>query len=103
MKTKLTSKAAAIAAFISLIQVAQAETTTHSFTPLEDLPPEQRQKIAEKINELSNEMQIDWEQFAIGVNEEGKIVFILKKDANLSPTINPSCFGVSKSEKSSCE
>lgn len=106
MKTKLSAKTAAIAAFISLIQVAHAETSTHSFTPLEDLPPEMRQQIVEKLNELSKNMQIDWEQVAVGVNENGELTLILKKDANLRPMGSPSSFGMSATrlpEKKDCE
>ena len=106
MKKKLSAKTAAVAAFISLIQVAQAETSTHSFTPLEDLPPEARQQIVEQLNELAKHMQIDWEQIAVGINENGELTLILKKDANLRPTGSPSSFGMSATEspkKKDCE
>ena len=106
MNTKLSNNAAAIAAFLSLIQGARAETVTHTFTPLEDLPPEMRQKVVEKLDELSISIQIDWEKVAVGVNENGEFTLILKKDAGLLPTGNPSCFGRLATEapkKKDCE
>jgi len=102
MKTKLTARTAAIAAFIGLIQVAHAQTTGHAFTPIEDLLPEQRQQIIEKLNELTRNMKIDWDHIAVGINENGEITLLSKSEAGLQTKGSPSSFGSMK-EKEGCE
>jgi len=96
MKTKLTSRAAAIAAFVSLIQVAHAKAVDKGFTPLEYLPPEQRQQIVEKLNELTQIMEVDWDRIAVGINKNGEIILVPKTEANLGNEGTPSCFARAK-------
>lgn len=92
MKNKLNAKSAAIAAFIGLVQVAHADPNTHSFTPLENLPPEVRQQIVEKLNELTKNIKIDWEHIVVGINENGELTLKSKDEACLPLLSAPSSF-----------
>ena len=74
MKAK-NAKSAAIIALMSLIQMPNAFAESVSFTPLENLPPEQRQEITEKLTELSKGIDINWDEVTVGVNEHGQITF----------------------------
>jgi hypothetical protein len=94
MNSNLTAKRAAIAAFVSLIQVAHAETKRPSFTPLEDLPPEARQQVIEKINNLSGVQEIDWEEVVAGIDEHGNLSIVPRSEAGLRDTGTPSCLGI---------
>ena len=98
MKKNNAGKSAAIIALMSLLQVATANAEGQSFIPLENLPPDQRQQISQKINELSKELNIDWDEIIIGVNENGQISFRNKNDVNMQVTGSFSCLSGAKTE-----
>lgn len=87
-----TSKTAAALALIGLLKVSSAGAIVENFTPIEKLPPEQRRLICEQLKTLVKDLHIDWDEIAVGVDEDGKITLVSKVSAGLKPTINPSCF-----------
>jgi hypothetical protein len=103
MNSNLTAKRAAIAAIVSLIQVAHAETNRPTFTPLEDLPPEVRQQVIERINELAEYENIDWENVTAGIDENGNVSLVPRSDVVLQAIGNPSSIGDSIKEKEGVE
>ena len=69
MKTNNTAKSAALLALMGLIQVSTAHADGHSFIPLENLPPEQRQVLSEQLNALTRDINVNWDEIAVGVDE----------------------------------
>ena len=91
MKAK-NAKSAAVIALMSLLHGTSAFAEGHTFTPLENLPPEQRQEITEKLNKVASEVDnIDWDELVVGVNEHGKITFRNKSEAEMQVMGSFSC------------
>ena len=93
---KPTTKAAMLLALTGLINVGTAHADGHKFTPIEKLPPEQRQVLIELVNELTKAINIDWDEIVIGVDESGRPTLMPKSKAGLSELSAPSSFGMSK-------
>jgi len=94
MKTNI----AALAALVSMIQIPHAYADGSSFTPLENLPPEQRQQISEKLNDLAKNMEIDWDNIVVGIGESGRITFRNKEDVRLQAAGGFSCLAAKTEE-----
>ena len=98
-----TSKTAAALALIGLLKVSVAGAEIQNFTPMEKLPPEQRRTICEQLNILTKDIHIDWDEIAVGVDEEGRLTLVSKHSAGLKPTINPSCFFADINDNEDCQ
>lgn len=99
MKTNNTAKSAALLALMGLIQVSTAHAEGHSFIPLENLPPEQRQVLTEQLNNLTRDMNVDWDEIAVGVDENGKLTLKPKSECGMRQLSSPSSFaGAAKVE-----
>ena len=96
---KPTTKAAMLLALASLINMGVAHADGHTFTPIEKLPPEQRQMLIELANELTKTLNIDWDEIVIGVDENGKPTLMTKSKAGLSEMSSPSSFGMSNDKE----
>jgi hypothetical protein len=92
MKNGNTKMSAALVALMGLIKVSTAQADGHSFTPIENLPPEQRQVITEQLNELTKNINVDWEHIVVGVDENGKITIAPKEAVPQAHISSPSSF-----------
>jgi len=99
VKNNKTTRSAALFAMIGVFQVSTAHADGQSFTPIENLPPEQRQQITEEVANITKNIIIDWDEIAVGLDENEKIIFIPKSEAGLKHLANPSCFGSIMNEK----
>ena len=93
MKGNIFATTAVLAMLIGLSQVAMAECGTHSFTPVDELPPEARQQVNAKLAELLKNMQVDWDNIVAGVNENGEITLRAKSETTMKPMSSYSCYG----------
>ena len=84
MKNGNTTKSAALLALMGLMKVSTAHADGHSFTPIENLPPEQRQAVAEQVDELTKNINVDWDNVVVGVDETGKPMMLPKSDFDLA-------------------
>lgn len=98
MKTKLTVSAT-IVSLMGVSGVALAETGTQ-FTPVEKLMPDQRQLVFERLSQMTNGAELDWDRIIVGVNEEGQIVIFQKDEIKSKSIGTPSSFGRSAIEPS---
>jgi hypothetical protein len=89
MKTKMTVKSAVAVTLLGLSHAALADTGSN-FTPVENLMPEQRQEVFEKLSQMTGGADLNWDQVAVGVNENGDVVVVDKKAANLQVAPQPS-------------
>ncbi len=103
MTSKNASKTAATLALMGLLKVSMANAEVRNFTPIEKLPPEQRQLIVQRIDILTKDLHIEWDEIAVGVDENGKITLVSKIAAGLKPTINPSSLGTESNTDESCK
>ena len=99
MKNQKTAKLAALLSLMGLIQVSTAQADDPSFTPIENLPPEQRLEISKTLNDIAKEFSIDWDEIIIGVNDSGQITFINKKELILQATGGFSCLSAVRAEE----
>ena len=93
MKNGSTTKSAALLALMGLIKVSTAQADGHTFTPIENLPPEQRQVISEKLDEITKNINVDWDNIVVGVDENGELTMAPKSQINLGGVSSPSSFG----------
>lgn len=103
MTNKNASKTAATLALMGLLKVSLANAEVRNFTPIEKLPPDQRQLIAHQIDILTKDLHIDWDEIAVGIDENGKVTLVSKIAAGLKPTINPSCYSKDSNTDESCK
>ena len=103
MKITRTKSAATLAAFLSLAPMANALAAGQIFTAYEDLLPEQRREVAAVVDELTKDVNVDWSNIAIGVDENGQIVVVPKGEANLQAVGAPSSFGIGAVRKADRE
>lgn len=92
MKTKLTATTAAMAALIGLSHIAHADGG-NQFTPVEDLPPEQRQEVFNQVAQMTNGAELDWDHVVVGVDANGQVVILQKDRVALQGAGAPSSFG----------
>ena len=97
MKTKLTATSAAMFALLGLSRVALADGESR-FTAVEDLLPEQRQAVFQKLSEMTNGAELDWDHIAVGVNEGGQVVLVQKDQVKFQASGAPSSFAKVQSE-----
>jgi hypothetical protein len=81
-----------LAAIASLCQSSLADEKK-PVTLLEHLPPQERAALEEDIRRLDQMVKIDWENVVVGVNNEGEIVLVPRKNIKLNAVANPSCWG----------
>lgn len=91
MKSKITATSTAIVSLIGISQAALADGNC-TFTPVEDLAPEQRQEIFQQLSQLDDAANFDWENVVVGINEQGNLVFMKKSEAGLQIMAGPSTF-----------
>ena len=92
MKTKLPVKSAVVVTLMGLSHAALADTES-KFTPVENLMPEQRQEVFEKVSQMTGGVDLDWDHIAVGVNESGEVLIVNKEEANLQVAPQPSSIG----------
>jgi hypothetical protein len=73
-------------------QQTQIQESKRTFTPLEELNPELRDQISEKIRIVSTLIKIDWETIIIGIDENGEVVLKAKSATDLQVLGNPTCW-----------
>ena len=93
MKINKSKKSAALLSFLGLIQASTGYAAHRSFIPLENLSPEQRITLGEKINYLAKDKGINWNDTTVGVDSEGNILFVPKLQSGLNNLANPSTYG----------
>jgi hypothetical protein len=91
MKNKILTSTTVLATLMSISQIAHADDVAHQFTPIENLPPEIRQEVSAKVFELTKNMEIDWDNVAVGLNEDGKIFLVSKLEFVASSSGGFSC------------
>lgn len=92
MKNNRSAKSAALL-MVGLIQVSTANADGHSFTPIENLPPEQRQVLSEQLNDLTKNINIDWDEIGVGVDENGQLILMPKSESGMRQLATPSSWG----------
>ena len=89
MKKKILTTSTVLAAMVGLVQMAGAKG--EKFTPLDELSPEQRQEISARIQELTKNTEVDWDNIMVGINEKEEIAFRLRSDFRTYSAGNFSC------------
>ncbi len=97
MKVNNKAKQAALLALMGLLQISTAQGAEHKFIPLEQLPPEQRIILTEKLNNLLKDVNIDWDEIVVGVDENGKLTLKLKSECEMRELSSPSSFAAKAS------
>lgn len=91
MKASKPKMAAVVAAaMMSLSHVAKADEQS-KITLLEQLSPQDRAAVEERIRILDQQIKIDWNSVIIGLNEKGEIV-LLPRNMCPSRVGEPSCW-----------
>jgi len=91
MKTSKPKMAAIVAAAVmSLGHMARADQQS-KVTLLENLSPQERAAVQERIRILDEQIKIDWHNVVIGLNEKGEIVLLPRLNCDAS-VANPSCW-----------
>jgi hypothetical protein len=80
------------AAILGLSNIAVAEDCQKTFTPIENLQPEDREMLIRRLEILKDHVQIDWKTVVIGVDENGKLIIKARKPDENNPVGNPSCW-----------
>lgn len=93
MKINEKAKQAALLALLGLFQMSTAHGEEHKFTPLENLPPEQRIVLTEKLNNILKDIIVDWDEIAVGVDENGNLTLKMKTECGMRQLASPSSFG----------
>ena len=88
----VTIKSITVAALMGISRVALADSGTQ-FTPVERLQPEQRQAVFEKISQMTDGPNLDWDKVAVGVDQSGNVMIVEKAQANLEVLSQPSSLG----------
>jgi len=73
-------------------QQEQSQASKKTFIPIEELNPELRAHIFEKIRLVSSLIKIDWETIIIGIDENGEVVLKAKSDSDFQVLGNPTCW-----------
>lgn len=89
MKSKTTTVALTLA---SLLGAVSAHADGHTFTPLENLPPEQRIELTQQLNAMTDGINIDWDEIVAGVDENGKLTLLPKSQVSQASISSPSSF-----------
>lgn len=76
---------------ISSTGLAQ-QNSTSLFTPIEQLDPQSRSILVEKIQQIEKVVKIDWQTIVIGIDENGDLILKERKIINRGPVANPSCW-----------
>ena len=84
MKNKIVTTATVIATLAGISHIARADGGTDQFTPIESLPPEIRQEISAKVFELTRDMDVDWDNVAVGLDDNGKISLRPRSDKQMT-------------------
>ena len=92
MKRNILATTAVLAALVGLSQIARAADGCHTFTPIDQLPPQTRQEIGARLAEALKNIQVDWDAIVIGLDENGQIV-IRAKTPQDKPMSSYSCYG----------
>lgn len=92
MNKKIAVTSALLSTLVGLSHVAYAADAGHTFTPLENLPPEQRQEISAQVADLTHGLQIDWDSIAIGLDENGNISLRSKNEFKAQAVGGFSCY-----------
>ena len=95
MKAKIKLKSVTLLAVMGISKAVLADggPLAAQFTPVENLPPEQRQVVTDVLSQHKELDLLDWDNLAVGVNENGDVVIIPKKDAAMCCVGSPSCTG----------
>ena len=88
-KPKMTAVVAA--AMMSLSHVAKADEQS-KITLLEQLSPQDRAAVEERIRILDQQIKIDWNSVIVGLNEKGEIVLIPRHGCGEARIAEPSCW-----------
>ena len=82
------------AALLSAIPaLASEQSDDKGFIPFEQLQPEQRVVVEEKVRALLLHIKIDFRTVKVGVDSEGNVVFKGRtKDEIICTTSNPTCW-----------
>lgn len=94
IKTKNTFNALVAAALLSAIPAhASDHGDDKGFIPYEQLQPEQRMVVEEKVRALLLHIKIDFRTVKVGIDSEGNVVFKGRTEDEIkSTTGNPTCW-----------
>jgi len=94
IKKKNAFNALVTAALLSAIPaLANEQSDDKGFIPYEQLQPEQRVVVEEKVRALLLHIKIDFRTVKVGVDSEGNIVFMGRTEDEIkSTTSNPTCW-----------
>lgn len=73
-------------------QQKHCQESKKMFTPIEELSPELRAQIFEKIRIISTMIKIDWENIIVGIDENDEVVLRAKSETDLQVLGNPTCW-----------
>lgn len=90
-KSKPKMAAVVAAALMSLSQTVSAEDRG-TITLLENLSPQDRAKVEDRLRNLDQQIKIDWNSVVIGVNERGEIVLLPRNGCESYRISEPSCW-----------
>ncbi len=84
--------AAALLTAVGARAAEQGEQAT--FIPFEQLQPEQRELIGNKIKELLLHFKVDFSTVKVGIDQEGNIIFKGRTEAEIkmNPAGSPTCW-----------
>lgn len=94
IKKKNTFNALVAAALLSAIPAhASDHGDDKGFIPYEQLQPEQRMVVEEKVRALLLHIKIDFRTVKVGIDSEGNVVFKGRTEEEIkSTTSNPTCW-----------
>jgi hypothetical protein len=93
MKKNILATTAVLAALVGLSQIAQADSGCHTFTPIDELPPQTRQEINARLEDLLKNIEVDWDGIVVGINEGGEITIRAKSETDMKAMGSYSCYG----------
>ena len=93
MKKNIFATTTVIAAMVGIAQIANADSGTHQFTPLEKLPPELRQQVSNELAEMLKDADVDWDNIVVGLNENGEITLRARSEVQMQAMGSFSCLG----------
>jgi len=95
MNTKKTAfKSIVTAALLSAFPAHAIEQNEDcNFIPYEQLQPEQRVVVEEKVKALLQHIKIDFKSVKVGIDQDGNVVFKGRTDKELENVVsNPTCW-----------
>lgn len=88
----IATKILSILAVAGVVNVAMADETCSSFTPVDLLSAQERSLVSAKISEIEKTVKIDWDLIEAGINEQGDVVLCPRKKKSDNQIASESCY-----------